>query len=65
MNTNSTYTIEHATKGVRKTNITFSQVREFAFKIRSNKAFSPVADVDYTVIDEANNERIPMQHIPN
>jgi len=65
METSNTYTIEHLTKGIICEHLTFSELRKKAFKIRSSKAFSPIADVDYDVIDEKTGERLPMQHIPN
>lgn len=65
MKTDSTYRVEHEQKGVRKENLSFAQVREFAFRIRQAKNFSPIADTLYDVIDEATGDSIPMQHIPN
>lgn len=65
MNLNSTYSIEHEAKGITAKGLTFSELRAKAFRIRSSKNFSPIADTDYTVIDEKTGERMPMQHIPN
>lgn len=65
MKTNSTYKIEHTSKGIIRTNLTFEDVRKFAFTKRSKSNFSPVADVDYSVIDEVDGDSIPMQRIPN
>lgn len=65
MNTTSTYSVDHETKGIVSKGLSFDELRAKAFRIRSNKNFSPIALVDYTVIDEATNEKLPMQHIPN
>lgn len=63
MNTNSTYTIEHDSKGTIYKGLTFSEVRSKTFAILSCRNFDRTYLADYIVIDEATKEKMPMSNI--
>ena len=65
MKTTNTYSIKNEVTGkVVKTALNFNDVRKFKFNKMSKSNFSPVACVDYIVIDEVGKDTFPLSQIP-
>ncbi len=61
MKTTNTYSIKNDITGATvRTDLSFTEVRKFAFAKRSKSA---VGCVDYTVIDEVDNDYFPLSQI--
>lgn len=64
MKTDSIYTINNKQTGkLVKSGMTFQEVKRLVFNKMSRNNFNDVCLVDYQVVDEANGDYLPLQHI--
>jgi hypothetical protein len=63
METTNKFTVKNTQTGFTKKDMTFADVRKFHFAKMSKSNFSPVAVVDYQIIDQTTKEVFNMSNM--